>query len=92
MKQIKLVSITLDEQYLQLSKYFDNRFEKLEKLYQNKKDNKYLTRREVAEMLSIGLTSVHNMTKKGVLQKYKISGKILYIKSEVELEIVKLNK
>jgi len=90
MKKIQLVEITAEEHYSQLSKYFDNRFEKLEKLYQPKEAKKYLKRDDVAEMLSVDVSSIHNMTKKGILQKYQISGRVLYVKSEVESAIIKL--
>ena len=43
-------------------------------------------------MLSVDISTVHNMSKKGILQKYQISGRILYLRSEVEDSIVKLNK
>ena len=90
MKQIQLVGITPEEHYAQLSKYFDNRFEKLEKLYQTKESNKYLTRQAVAEMLSVDLSTVHNLCKRSVLQKMQIGGRVLFLRSHVESQIIKI--
>ena len=52
----------------------------------------YLSRNEVAEMLKINISSVHNWTQKGILQPYQCGGKIFYKRSEVETAIVKLQK
>ena len=53
---------------------------------------KYLTRYQVAQMLSVDISTVHNMTVKGILQKYQISGRVLYKLEEIEVAIIKLNK
>jgi hypothetical protein len=90
MKQVQLVGITLEEHNLQIFNYIDAKINELKELYQPKEPPKYLTRKEVAEMLSVDISSVHNMSKRGVLQKYRISGKVLYIRSEVEKSIIKL--
>ena len=58
--------------------------------FQPKEPNVYLTRNEVAEMLKIDLSSVHNWTKKGKLQPYGLGGRIYYRRDEVENAIVKL--
>ena len=92
MKQVQLVSISLEELNLSIFNYIDKKIDEIKKLYQPKEPTKYLTRKEVAEMLSVDISSVHNMSKKGVLQKYQISGRVLYIRSEVEAAIIKLKK
>ena len=92
MKQVQLVGITLEEHNLPIFNYIDGKIEEIKKLYQPKEPTKYLTRKEVAEMLSVDISSIHNMSKKGVLQKYQISGRVLYIRSEVEAAIIKLKK
>jgi hypothetical protein len=92
MTQIQLVGITTEEHNLPIFNYIDKKFEELKKHFQPKELTKYLTRKEVAEMLSVDISSVHNMSKRGVLQKYQISGKVLYKRSEVEAAIIKLKK
>lgn len=92
MIQVQLLGITQEELNLAIFNYIDTKFEELKKFYQPKEPTKYLTRKEVAEMLSVDISSVHNMTKKGILKKLQISGRILYIRSQVESSIIKLNK
>jgi hypothetical protein len=92
MKKLQLISITLEELNLAIFNYIDTKFEELKKFYQPIEPTKYLTRKEVSEMLSVDISSVHNMSKKGILKKYQISGRVLYIRSEVESSIIKLKK
>lgn len=92
MNQIHLVGITTEEHNSPIFNYIDKKIDELKKLYQPKEPTKYLTRQGVAEMLSMDISSVHNMSKKGILQKYQISGRVLYIRSEVEKAIIKLKK
>jgi hypothetical protein len=63
----------------------------LKKHFEPKTPTEYLSRQDVAQLLKINLSTVHNMSVKGILQKYQISGRVLYKRSEVENAIVKLN-
>lgn len=60
--------------------------------FKPKEQTEYLSRNEVAKLLSINVSSVHNWTQKGILQAYQIGGRVLYKRSELEKAIVKLNK
>ena len=63
----------------------------LKKSFQPKEPTKYVTRKHVAdEMLHCDLSTVHNLTVKGILTKYAIGGRVLYIRDEVEDAIVQL--
>ena len=64
----------------------------LKKHLQPKEPTKYLTRNEVAKMLSVDLSTVHNYTKRKILQSYQIGSRVYYKRDEVENSIVKLNK
>lgn len=50
----------------------------------------YLTRQQVAEMLSIDLSTLHNWTKQGKLISYGIGHRVYYKRSEIEQAIIKL--
>ncbi len=64
----------------------------LKKEFQPKQPTEYLSRNDVAEMLSIDISSVHNWTKKGILTAFQIGGRIYYKRHQVEAAIVKLEK
>jgi hypothetical protein len=90
MKTVQLVGMTPEENNKPIFEYFDKKFDDLEKSFQPKEPTTFLTRKEVAKLLSVDISSIHNMTVKGILQKYQISGRVLYKRSEVENAIIKL--
>ena len=45
--------------------------------------DKLLTRKEVCKMLQISLVTVHNWTKQGILNPYRIGNKLRFKESEV---------
>ena len=47
----------------------------------------YLTRRETCKKYRISLATLHNLTKDGTLNGYRIGGRVLYRLSEVEQSI-----
>jgi transposase len=67
-------------------------FEELKKHFQPKEPKQYLTRLEVSKMFSVDLSTVHNWTKKGILNAKQIGGRVFYLRSEVENSIVELSK
>ena len=88
-------------QFIQLSteelksifiKVIKTELDDVKKHLQPKEPNRYLTRQDVAKMLHIDLSSVHNWSKKGILQPYQISGRVYYKLEEVENSIIQLKK
>lgn len=55
-----------------------------------KENSDWLTRHQVAEMLSIDLSTLHTWTKKGKLTSYGIGHRVYYKRSEVEQAIIPL--
>jgi hypothetical protein len=60
--------------------------------FEPKTPTEFLTRQEVATLLKIDLSSVHNWTKKKILISYQIGGRVYYKRKEIENAIVRLNK
>ena len=90
MKQIQLLGMTQEENNLPIFNYIDKKFDELKNFYQIKEPTKYITRHEVAEMLSVDLSTVHNLCKRSVLQKMQIGGRVLFLRSHVESQIIKI--
>ena len=92
MKQVQLLGLTPEENNQPIFDYIDKKFDELQKSFQPKERTAYLTRQEVAEMFQIDLSTVHNMTKRGVFKKYQMGATVRYKLSEVEGAFIKLNK
>lgn len=90
MKQLSLFQGTPEDFQEPIIKTIKKEFEVLKANFQPKEPEEYLGRQQVADMLQIDLSSVHNWRKKGVLTAYQISGKILFKRSEIEAKMVEL--
>jgi hypothetical protein len=51
----------------------------------------YLTRKDVAQMLSVDISSVHNYCKRKILSPKGIGGRVYFLRSEVEASIKPIN-
>lgn len=49
----------------------------------------YITRRDVATLFHVTLTTVHDWTRKGILQAYKVGNRVFYKRVEVENALTK---
>jgi len=92
MKTVQLISITPEKLQNAIIEGLKIQIENLILLSQQKEQNEYLTRMDVAELFQIDVSSVHNWTKKGILQSYQIGGRVYYKRTEVENSIIKLKK
>ncbi len=92
MQNIQFIQITPEQLSNAIIEGVKLQLQDLKKHFKPKEPNRYLTRQDVANMLQIDLSSVHNWTKKGTLTSYQISGRIYYKLDEVEDAIIKLKK
>lgn len=60
--------------------------------FQPKTPTQYLTRKQVAKMLDINLTTLNNWTNRGALTSYGIQGRVYYKRDEVEKAFIKLKQ
>lgn len=91
MQTIQITQITIDQ--------FDDRFiklqsqiERLEKVITPSKSSEvYLTRREVADLLKIELSTLHNWCKKGKLNPVGLGNRVYFLRSDIEKALKPLN-
>ncbi len=50
----------------------------------------YITRQEVCKLLRISLATLHSYTKDGTLNGYRIGGRVLYRKDEIERSLIEI--
>lgn len=91
MAVIQFIQLTPQELQNAILTGVKEQLNELKNSFQPKEPATYLTRTEVSKLLSVDISTVHNLTVKGILQKYQIGGRILYKRNEVEDSIVKLN-
>ncbi len=92
MRQIQLLQISPEELQSEIIKGIQECLQDLREHFQVKDPNPYLTRQDLAELLKIDLSTVHNWTKKGVITAYQIGGRVYYKLSEVESSMTELKR
>ena len=91
MKQIQFLQVTPEQLQDAIIDRLKIQLDDLKKNFQPKTPTEYLTRSEVAELLKIDLSTVHNWTKKGKLISYGIGSRVYFKRKELENAIIKLN-
>lgn len=91
MQTIQFIQITPDEMKDSILEGINSQFDQLRSEFQPKEPTAYLTRSEVAELLKIDLSTLHNWTKKGKLKAYGIGNRVYYKRDELYESIVPLN-
>tara|TARA_R110000868_G_scaffold16672_7_gene74143 strand:- start:6610 stop:6891 length:282 start_codon:yes stop_codon:yes gene_type:complete len=89
---IQLINLDENEFFSKLDKQQEKRLAELAKNFEPKKPQEYLTRSEVAALLKVNVSSIHNYTKRKILFAYGLGGSVLYKRSEVEAALIKLKK
>ena len=64
--------------------------EDLKKHYQPKEPEEFLSRSEVAKMLKVDISTIHNWGKAGKIKRYGLGNRVYYKRSELERAIIQL--
>lgn len=66
--------------------------EALSKTFKPKEPNVWITRKDASEHLGVSLVTIHNWTKEGIINAYKIGNRVRFKRSEIEDIILNSNK
>lgn len=92
MNTIQITELTTNELKSLLKESVKQEFNQLKEEILCKTPTQYLTRKQVAKMLDINLTTLNNWTNKGVLISYGIQGRVYYKRDEVERAFIELKQ
>jgi len=90
MGNIQFIQVTPDELTEVIVKGVKNQLEELKKEFQPKQPTEYLTRNEVAKMLSIDLSTVHNWCKSKKLKPLGIGNRVYFRRTDIEAALIEL--
>ena len=83
-KIIILQGIKPDDLLNQINLLFETKLTEILKQFKPEETTKFLTRKEVCQLLKISLPTLHNWTKEGMVKSYKIGTRVLYKTTEIE--------
>jgi len=92
MNTIQITELTTNELKSLLKESVKQEFNQLKEEILCKTPTQYLTRKQVAKMLDINLTTLNNWTNRGALTSYGIQGRVYYKRDEVEKAIIKFEQ
>jgi len=84
--------LELPQKYQSDIEFLKSEIVDLKKNFQPIEPTEYLTRNDVAKMLHVNLSTIHNWTKGKRLKSYGIGGRVYYKRQEVENAIVELKQ
>jgi hypothetical protein len=90
MQQVQFIQITPQQLQENILQGVKQQLEELKKEYQPKEPEQYLSRLEVAKLLKVDISTVHNWGKSGKLKRYGLGNRVYYKRSEVERSIIEL--
>ncbi|EKT3957451.1 helix-turn-helix domain-containing protein [Flavobacterium psychrophilum] len=91
MEAIQLIQITPEQLQNKILKGVQSQIDDLKLHFTPKQPNEYLTRQQVATMLSVDISTVHNYCKRKILLPKGIGGRVYFLRSEVEASLKPLN-
>lgn len=65
--------------------------DEIKKEFQPKEPTEYLTRNELAKLLKVDLSTLHNWVKKGKIKAYGIGARVYFKRNELEQVLIPLN-
>ncbi|WP_282069200.1 helix-turn-helix domain-containing protein [Olleya namhaensis] len=90
MEQVQFIQVTPEQLQNAIIQGVKLHLEDLKKHFQPKTPNEYLSRQDVAEMLSVDVSTIHNWKSKGILKAHQIGGRVFYKRADIENAIVEL--
>ncbi|PZD79660.1 helix-turn-helix domain-containing protein [Mesonia sp. K7] len=90
MENLNLVQVTPEQLEQLINRIVKEQLEKLKGLFKIKQSTDYLSREDVATLLKINKSTLHNWVKKGDLKSYGIGGRVYFKRAEIEEAMVKL--
>ncbi|MBC7642862.1 MAG: helix-turn-helix domain-containing protein [Flavobacterium sp.] len=91
MAQVQFIQTTPQELQQQINEGVKIQLQEFLKHFAPIQPKEYLTRSDVAKMFSVDISTVSNWQKSGKLKPLGISGRVYFLRSEVEASLKPLN-
>jgi hypothetical protein len=86
-QSIQFVATSPQQLQREISESVKNHLDDFLKHFKPEPPKEYLTRNDVAKMFSVDISTVHNWSKNGRLKPLALSGRIYYLRSDVEASL-----
>lgn len=90
-EQIQFIQTTPAQLQTQINEGVRQQLKEFLEVFKPKQPNDYLTRQEVANLLSVDLSTLHNWCKSGKLKPLGIGARVYFLRSDLEKSLIPLN-
>jgi hypothetical protein len=91
MGAIQFVATTPQELQTKISEGIKIQLDEFLKHFKPEPKKEYLSRKDVATMFGVDISSVHNWSKSGRINPLQIGGRVYFLRSEIEASVKPLN-
>lgn len=91
MSAIQFIQVTPEQLQAEITAGVKRQLDEFLKHFTPKLPAEYLTRKDVAEMFSVDITTVHNWCKSGKLKPLGLGSRVYFLRSEIEESLIRLN-
>jgi excisionase family DNA binding protein len=93
LQTIQIAQLTPDQFEETIKKAVKSELDSLKREFgQIQPKEEYLSRKEVADLLKVELSTLHNWCKKGKLKPYGIGNRVYFLRSDIEKALTPLNQ
>jgi excisionase family DNA binding protein len=92
MKTVQLIELTPEQLQNAIIDGVKIQLEELKSHFQPKEPTEFLTRKEVATLLKVDLSTIHNWCKSGKLLPYGIGKRVYFKRADLEQSIIPLER
>ncbi len=91
MSTVQFIQTTPAELQEQISKGVKSQLDDFLKEFKPKQPNEYLTRKEVAQLFNVDISTIHNWCKSKRLNPLGIGARVYFLRSDIEQSLTPLN-
>jgi hypothetical protein len=91
MEKIQFLEVTPQQLQNEITKGVKSHLDEFLKNFKPKQPNEYLTRKEVAKLFNVDISTVSNWQKSGKLKPLGLGSRVYFLRSDIEQSLKPLN-
>lgn len=91
MEKIQFIQTTPEQLESEISKGVKAHLDEFLKNFKPQQPNDYLTRKEVAKLFNVDISTIHNWCRSGKLKPLGIGSRVYFLRSDIEESLTPLN-
>ena len=91
MQKIQLLEVTPQQLQQEITNGIKTHLDEFLKTFKPKQANDYLSRKDVAKMFNVDISTIHNWCKSGKLKPLGLGSRVYFLRADIENSLTPLN-